>query len=243
VCLVVTFLSKGRIGVVTTDAGPALVGALLLLAAVNLANNRLAPRAYVLTSVAGTGALLGLYAWAGTGWDEAGLSGGAVPEGLRWGLAAVGAVAAGYLLAVLVPATRKVFLDRRLVGAGSGDAAYQVLLRIPVGTVLLEEVAFRGVLYALLRDLAGPAWAAIGSCVLFGVWHVLPTLELVRLNPVAGRLAARRAAVASIGVAGLAGAVLLGSRLGSGSLVAPAALHWATNAGAYLTAFVLIRRG
>ncbi len=226
-----------------TDPGLALVGALLLLAVVNVVNNRLAPRAYVLTSAAGTGALLGLSAWAGTGWAAAGLGAAAVPEGLRWGLVAAGAVVAGYLVALLVPATRKVFLDRRMAGAGPGAAAYQVLLRIPVGTVLLEEVAFRGVLYALLRDLAGPVWAALGSCALFGVWHVLPTLELVRLNPVAGRLAARRAAVLSIGVAGLAGAVLLGSRLGSGSLVAPAALHWATNAGAYLMAFFLMRRG
>jgi membrane protease YdiL (CAAX protease family) len=53
-----------------------------------------------------------------------------------------------------------------------------VLLRIPVGTVAWEEIAFRGVLQAALRRvLAEPAAIAVGSAV-FGLWHIRPTAEV-----------------------------------------------------------------
>ena len=41
------------------------------------------------------------------------------------------------------------------------------LVRIPLGTVVLEEVAFRAVLPALLSPVAAAG--------LFGLWHVVPT--------------------------------------------------------------------
>jgi hypothetical protein len=75
-------------------------------------------------------------------------------------------VGLGLLIGALLPATRRVFLDRRVRHASVGAAAYQVLLRIPVGTVLLEEIAFRGVLYVLVREMYGTAWAtALRGCL------------------------------------------------------------------------------
>jgi uncharacterized protein len=55
---------------------------------------------------------------------------------------------------------------------------------IPIGTVLLEEVAFRGVLWGLLPTARGTAVATIGSSVLFSLWHVLPSLGLDSDNAV-----------------------------------------------------------
>ena len=48
---------------------------------------------------------------------------------------------------------------------------FQVLVRIPLGTVLLEEVAFRGVLPALLGAAPAIRWRwgpVIGASVAFG---------------------------------------------------------------------------
>ena len=45
---------------------------------------------------------------------------------------------------------------------------------MPLGTVLLEEVAFRGVLWGLLAHMDGPRVATLVSHSLFGLWHILP---------------------------------------------------------------------
>ena len=51
--------------------------------------------------------------------------------------------------------------------------AYESLARIPVGTAVFEEVAFRGVLPGLIaRTTTEPAAVGLSS-LLFGLWHVL----------------------------------------------------------------------
>src|SRR5439155_2853915 len=121
---------------------------------------------------------------------------------------------------------------------------YQALVRIPLGTVVLEEVAFRGVLYGLLLHPAGVVWATAVSSALFGLWHILPSGDLPDLNPAAGRAFRRRRLLvvpAAVVVTALAGVVFCEVRRRSGSLLAPAALHWAINAVGYVTAFLVIR--
>ena len=105
-----------------------------------------------------------------------------------------------------------------------------MLLRIPVGTVAWEEIAFRGVLQAALRRvLAEPVATAVGSAV-FGLWHIRPTAEALAVNGLAAGRGARVAAVAGVvaGTAG-AGAALSLLRERSGSLAAPVLLHLAAN--------------
>ena len=59
-------------------------------------------------------------------------------------------------------------------------------MRIPVGTVLWEEIAFRGVLQAALRRvMPGGAAIAVTSGV-FGIWHIRPTAAALRINGLAG---------------------------------------------------------
>jgi Type II CAAX prenyl endopeptidase Rce1-like len=75
--------------------------------------------------------------------------------------------------------------------------AYHVLLRIPVGTVRWEEVAFRAVLPAALhRGLPRPAAIAVVSA-LFGAWHIRPTADALRENQLAAGRTAWVAAVAA----------------------------------------------
>jgi len=149
------------------------------------------------------------------------------------------------LAGALLPATRPVFRDHRVRGATASWVAYQVLVRIPFGTVLLEEVAFRGVLYGLFRHWYGVPWATVLCGTLFGLWHVLPAAALARNNPVAGRVFDRRRwllVVLTVLVTGLAGVVLSELQRRSGSLLTPIALHWAVNGLGYLTAYLVSRR-
>ncbi len=228
-----------------TAASVALGLVVAVLVTANLLNNRIACRWYLLTSLGATAALLALYRLSGAPWAAAGLGGGAVRRGAPWALLLVALVALVYLAGALLPVTRPVFADRRVLGTGPGELAYQVLVRIPFGTVLLEEVAFRGVLYGLVREESGVIWATVVSAVLFGLWHVLPAADLVRLNPVAGRAFDRRRALlvpASVLATGLAGVLLCETQRRTGSLLPPVALHWAVNGLGYLTAFVVSRR-
>jgi membrane protease YdiL (CAAX protease family) len=219
-----------------------LAVAILVLA--NVLNNRRAPRWYLVTSLGATAALLALYRLARAPWADAGLGPRAVGRGALWGLVLVALVALACLAGALLPATRAVFRDRRVGGAGPAELAYQVLVRIPLGTVLLEETAFRGVLYGLLRHGYASPWATAVSSILFGLWHVLPAAGLARLNPVAGKAFERRRALltpVSVLATGLAGVVLCEAQRRTGSLLTPVALHWATNGLGYLTAFLVMR--
>ena len=219
--------------------------AIVLLVLANLLNNRWAARAYVVTCVATTAVLLALLPLAGLGWADAGLARADLVEGARWGLACAGIVAAGYLIGALLPRTRVWFVDRRAERAGPRDLWYQMGVRIPFGTVLLEEVAFRGVLYGLAAAAYGPAWAVLLSSVLFGLWHVLPSRGAVRDNRGAGQAFGARPALvvpAAVVASALAGLVLLELRRRTGSLVPALSVHWATNALGYLTAYLVTKR-
>jgi uncharacterized protein len=150
--------------------------------------------------------------------------------GLRMGSAAAAPVVAAFGLAAVTPATRPLLDDQRIAGLDRRQLAHDVLLRIPVGTVAWEEIAFRGVLRAALRRvLAEPAATAVGSAV-FGLWHIRPTAEALAVNRLAAGRGARILAVTAVaaGTAG-AGALLCLLRERSGSLAAPVLLHLAAN--------------
>jgi len=106
---------------------------------------------------------------------------------------------------------------------------------IPLGTVLLEEVAFRGVLWGLFRRLRGTVAATAASSALFGVWHVLPSLGLAASNEAVGGAVGTGRPGQEVTVLGTvlftaaAGVVFCELRRRSGSLLAPAGLHWAVN--------------
>jgi CAAX protease family protein len=176
------------------------------------------------------GVLLGAARATGLSWGELGLARHRVLAGARWGGGCAAVVASGYAVALALPATRPLLADDRVAGLGGADIAGQVLFRIPLGTVLWEEVAFRGVLLAALLRLVSPP-AAIGvSAAVFGIWHVRPTLGALAANDLADGPVER---VLAVGVACLgtaaAGVLFTWLRLRSGSLLAPALLHLATN--------------
>lgn len=185
---------------------------------------------------------LGAAAASGLTASDLGLRRDRLRAGLRVGSAVAAPVVAAFGLAALTPATRPLLEDQRIAGLDRRQLAYDVLLRIPVGTVAWEEIAFRGVLRAALRRvLAEPAATAVGSAV-FGLWHIRPTAEALALNQLVAGRGARILAVTAVAAwtAG-AGALFCLLRERSGSLAAPVLLHLATNCGGALASALASR--
>ena len=210
-----------------------LAAVLVVLVAANVWVHAGPGRAQLLTQPAAAVLLLVLGHRAGLSWAELGVGVPAARVGVLVGLAGAVLVAAGYAVAVAVPRIHGAFLDTRYE-VGLGSALFTALVAIPLSTVILEESAFRGVVWGLIAVDAGPGRATVVSSVLFGLWHVLPALDLARTNTAigTGRLSVRRTVtVVASTVAGtaFAGLLLAELRLRTGSLVAPIAVHWAAN--------------
>ncbi len=167
-------------------------------------------------------------------------------RGWQWGRVLAGLTVLGLVIGAFLPLTADAFRDGRVSG-GWGSLLYHPLVRIPLGTVLLEEVAFRSVVPALVAVRWGVARAAAFSSVLFGLWHVLPALGLARSNATVesafGRSADGR--IVSV-VAAVLGTVLVGLwfswlRYRSRSVVSTMLAHLASNSGAYVLAWSIGR--
>jgi membrane protease YdiL (CAAX protease family) len=171
---------------------------------------------------------------AGLSWHDLGLSRRTLLPGLKYAVGAVAAVAVVYAIGAAIPATRPAFQDVRY-HLHLSAALLTAFVVVPLGTVLLEEVAFRGVLMGLVNRHRGAVWASLTSSVLFGLWHILPSLRLNSANGAVGSVlgtgpAGQVLAVAgAVGFTAVAGLLLCEMRRRSGSLLAAAALHWATN--------------
>lgn len=223
----------------------ATLGSMGLLAVSNVVTNTVLPaRWYVPWNLAVAGATVGLATrLGGRSAADVGVAAGDAGRGLRTGAAAAAVVGSAVALATRWPATRRAFVDER--GRVEGrELAVRVLVRVPAGTALLEEVAFRGALPALLA--ARPGWthrrAVVTSSVLFGAWHVLPSLRLNATNDALGRhlpgtsgqLGAVAGSVVSTVAAGLAFSWL---RDRSRSVVAPVVTHAAVNGAGHVAAW------
>jgi uncharacterized protein len=199
-------------------------------------------RWYVPLNACATGAVLGAAAASGLTAADIGFGPGCWRLG-RAGMGWAASTAAGWLLVAALPATRPVLADKRSAGLGGRAVAYQAAVRIPVGTVLWEEVAFRGVLQASLRRvLPLPAAIAVTSGV-FGLWHLRPTWQALRTNGLADNRGRAMAGVgAAVAVSAAGGALLSWLRERSDGLAAPMALHLVTNSGAAVAAWAVRSR-
>jgi CAAX protease family protein len=185
---------------------------------------------------------LGLTAYAGrAGCSPAdlGIDAEDLGSGLRTGLAAAAVAAGGVAVAAALPATRRFFADQRVSDVSRPEAVYHVALRIPLATALAEELLFRGVLLALLRRRRPPTAAVLWTSLLFGAWHVLPTIDHYRGNPASALVGDSRsgpwlAVLATMLSTTAAGGGFAWLRLRSGSVLAPALAHAAVNMSAYL---------
>jgi uncharacterized protein len=213
-----------------------------LLVAANLLNNELAPQAYLPVCVIATAALITVARLAGCTWADLGFDRRTARNGLLWGLAVVAVMLAGYGVALALPTLRELLADRRVTALGLGEVLFKAFVWVPFGTVLLEETAFRGVVYGLVQKAHGTGVATAASSLAFGLWHLLPARGIATTNPVlaasfgaspGGQTLAYALAVTGTALAGVAFCEL---RRRSGSILAPMVAHWAANGLGYLAA-------
>lgn len=195
--------------------------------------------AYVPANLAASALLLIGARAAGYGWSTVGLNREMLSPGLRWGAVGVAVVVGALVLALLIPWAQPLLADERVTGLTGTDLALRTLVRIPLGTVLFEELAFRGVLLGAWATERSVAEALVGSSVLFGAWHVGPTIRLLEENGVSADSPAAVAGVAGAVVATAgAGAVFGWLRLRTGGVLAPALAHLAANSLGTVAAFL-----
>ena len=234
-----------------TDAWPerrrwqlAVGGVLATLVVANVMSNRVLPSwAYVPWSLAVAVAIVAiarrcvsLQLMGFTEWRR----------GAWWGGVLFVLTAGVLLLGLAMPVFNEMYNDRRVTG-GTWTWIYQAFLRIPFGTAVLEETAFRAVLPALFALRWGVLRGCIAASACFGFWHVLPSLGLTEVNPAATRifgsgaagvLAAVVFAVVGTGVAGLWWCWI---RYRSRSILATIIAHVGSNSVAYTIAWFVTR--
>ncbi|WP_020674135.1 CPBP family intramembrane glutamic endopeptidase [Amycolatopsis nigrescens] len=225
--------------------GPALATALVLLATATTLTNRVLPGwAYPVCGVVTSAALIGLARWAGLRPAAIGLDRRQLKRGALAGMAGVAVVGVAFGIAAAVPSLNAVFRDERIGSPGAGQLLWLTLVRIPLGTVLIEEIAFRGVLPALLGADERWRWGPVlGAAGLFGLWHVLPSLALTQNSMVqttfGGLPVAVLSVLAMLAAAGV-GVTLHWLRHTGRSVLAPVLVHLATNSGGLLVAWLYL---
>jgi len=223
-----------------TSPGVHEATAVAFIAAANVVLNRTVRGPFAVPAGLAAGAIaVVLGARAGASLRKQGLSLESAPRGVRVGLYAGLPIALIVGLGAFLPPTRRFFRDVGITQATRRKAAYEVFVRIPLATSVGEELMFRSALEGILVRTRSPLRASLISAMLFGAWHILPTLDRMRLNwgldPAQGRGAGRRAAVV-VGTVGVTAAASLGlswlSRY-SGSVIAPVLVHYGVNAGGF----------
>ena len=226
--------------------GRSLVGMLAALLSIGLvawsvvANLGLGERWYTARNLVLVVLLLLLARRLGFSWRELGLDPADLREGVRWGRLAVLVVAVVVAIGAALGDVIRPFgllLDDARADLPLSDLAHAVLVRIPLGTAVFEELAFRGLLLAVLLRATSPGWSILWSSAVFGLWHVAPTIQTLRINEVAANSLVGLGAIAgAVVVTAVGGAVFAWLRVASGSLLAPVLAHWATNAFGLLAA-------
>jgi membrane protease YdiL (CAAX protease family) len=218
--------------------GPEAAAALTL--AYSFVVNRVVPKAwYIPANLTAAAAFVLAARGLGASWTDIGVRRERLGRGVRVGLAAAIPIAAVVAAGVAVPASRRYFADQRVIGLGAGATAFDVLVRIPIGTAFCEELIFRGAVLGVLLRHRTPVTAVAISSMMFGLWHVFPTLDTLHLNPVGdlvegSTLRTVEAVIGAVAVTTAAGFGFSWLRLRANSVFAPIIAHGALNAAAFL---------
>jgi len=222
----------------------ALVAAVMTLAASTTLANRVLPGwAYPVCGLVAAAVLVVLGRAAGCSWRDLGLH--AVRRPALAGLAGAALMAVVFGIALAVPSLRTVYHDGRVGDPDLTQLLWLTCGRILFGTVLIEEIAFRGVLPGLF-GAADERWRwppILCSAALFGLWHALPALAIGRnaaVHAVFGSTPVVVLQVLAMAAAGVAGIFLHWWRHIGRGVLASVIAHFVTNAGG-LTLAVLVR--
>ena len=176
---------------------------------------------------------------------ELGLSRSTIGRGLLWGLGAFAVVLIVIVVAALIPATSE-FLNDSRADVSASRLLFELIVGIGLGTVLPEELIFRGVLLGSAVKKWGTRVGMVAASLVFGLWHIFPTLSTAGGNEqfaqadssTLGKISLMVGAVFATTVAGL---IFSWLRLRSQSLVAPMIAHLSTNGVALTVAWFVAR--
>lgn len=198
---------------------------------------RLVPRKYHIIlnfGIAATAIMLGF----GFGLTprQMGISLYTIGSGIVIAAVASGVIAIATMLIALIPPLRKYFLGDNLSKASGKLIAFEAGIRIPFSTALIEEVLFRGVLLGLLLAHYNTFVALAYSSIIFGLWHIFPTIATLEQNDATAAAIQRKKHRKYTGIAGtvtittVAGVLFGYIRILADSIIAPWLLHWTINA-------------
>ncbi|NQV07375.1 CPBP family intramembrane metalloprotease [bacterium] len=221
--------------------GPALAAGIAAFVLLNLATALWLPGwTYVPVNIAAAAMLVAGARITGSTAESLGLSGASLGRGIRLGLITGAAALAVVAIGALVPLTRTMFEDSRAADIGGAGLAYQMLVRIPIGTALFEELAFRGVLLDQGRRLLGRTGGTALAAILFGLWHILPARSVTTGNEAAGSIPDALVLAGAVAATALAGWAFTILRDRSGSLAEPVIVHAALNTSAFMAAWLVV---
>jgi membrane protease YdiL (CAAX protease family) len=173
-----------------------------------------------------------------------------------WGGSFAGGIVVAFVIAYFfVPVARVKALDPRFKDMSLGQLGFKVVL-ILSGTVLFEELLFRGVLFQAWAFGRPDTFAIVGSSIVFGLWHIGPALrDEERRRPRTGlapgdesgkrdlvrdrRTSTVIRTVIAMVAAGVGFSLL---RIWSGGLWAPALVHFTANGGGVMFSWLAARR-
>lgn len=152
--------------------------------------------------------------------------------GAAYGLGFAAFVAVVFSAALSLPAVREAMLASAPTQYPRPMWLFAAFVIVPFGTVLFEELLFRGLLWQFIAARSTQVTALWLTSVLFALWHVPAVLVG---HGAAGSNLPLPAALAGTLVATFAAGLLFGFlRLRSGSLLAPVLAHVATNSLGFL---------
>lgn len=140
------------------------------------------------------------------------------------------------IIVATIPFLRRFFIGDNLSNASGKLITFEAAIRIPFSTALIEEVLFRGVLLGLFISHYNTLFALILSSLVFGLWHIFPTIASLEQNDAAQKLVGKKKSRAAIGIFGavsvtaIAGFVFGWLRILANSIIAPWLVHWSINA-------------
>ncbi|MCU0667441.1 MAG: CPBP family intramembrane metalloprotease [Patescibacteria group bacterium] len=172
--------------------------------------------------------------------EQMGLSPSSIKDGFVVAVVASLIIIIATIVVAIIPIFRKFFLGENLANANGKLLTFEAAIRIPFSTALVEEILFRGVLLGLLLSLMPTLQALILSSILFGLWHIFPTIKSLEQNDVTTKIVkdkkGRQGAgvVGAVIVTGFAGFIFGWLRILAGSVLAPWLVHWSINASGVL---------
>lgn len=217
------------------NAPVALVLLISLLLVANVSRSTIVPDAWHLVFNVATGlAALVVALAAGLTAADLGASAERMVAGSRLGGLAFLAVTV-----VLIGAALVGVLTNSRVDVSLGDMLLRTLVVIPLGTVLVEEAAFRGVLHGLLEQVTSTRVAMVYGALLFGLWHVFPVWRAGSVETDLADIGRTFTVVGTFVATTVAGYLFVWLRMQSGSLVAPVLAHLATNSVTFAVAWAV----